>query len=332
MRSRCSCWSPWRRPPSSLDPRPVPSCGWNLVRAGARLGQTSAVTGRAELTRRAQAHGVAVSYQNWRGRSSRCRTRRWPRSSRRSGANEARRPAAGPARWAPRWRRSRPAGPGASPCSCTRCARARSWGLGDLHDLADLAAWSGGDLGADFVLVNPLHAAEPRPPMSPSPYLPMTRRFDQPALPAGRGHPRVRQARAPGDRARVEALAAPLRAASTHRGAHRPRRGLGRQAGGARADPRGAADREPPGASCDAFLRPRGRRASTTAPPGAPSPRCTVPTGGPGPRRWPTRGSAAVDRRSGASWPTGSSSTRWLQWLLDGAAGRGAAGGHAAPA
>src|SRR6185437_6804178 len=32
------------------------------------VGQTSAVTGRAELTRRAQAHGVAVSYQNWRGR------------------------------------------------------------------------------------------------------------------------------------------------------------------------------------------------------------------------------------------------------------------------
>ena len=32
------------------------------------VGQTSAVTGRAELTRRAQALGVAVSYQNWRGR------------------------------------------------------------------------------------------------------------------------------------------------------------------------------------------------------------------------------------------------------------------------
>src|SRR5438067_12130082 len=32
------------------------------------VGQTGAVTGRAELTRRAEAHGVAVSYQNWRGR------------------------------------------------------------------------------------------------------------------------------------------------------------------------------------------------------------------------------------------------------------------------
>ncbi|WP_344270969.1 4-alpha-glucanotransferase [Actinomadura napierensis] len=55
-----------------------------------------------------------------------------------------------------------------------------SWGLGDLHDLADLAAWSGRDLGAGFVVVNPLHAAEPVPPVSPSPYSPMSRRFPAP--------------------------------------------------------------------------------------------------------------------------------------------------------
>ena len=57
---------------------------------------------------------------------------------------------------------------------------ARSWGLGDFADLADLAAWSGNDLGADFVQVNPLHAAEPTAPMAPSPYLPVTRRFFNP--------------------------------------------------------------------------------------------------------------------------------------------------------
>lgn len=57
---------------------------------------------------------------------------------------------------------------------------AQSWGLGDLHDLADLAAWSGQDLGAGFVLINPLHAASPVPPMAPSPYLPVTRRFANP--------------------------------------------------------------------------------------------------------------------------------------------------------
>ena len=55
-----------------------------------------------------------------------------------------------------------------------------SWGHGDLRDLAELAAWSARDLGADFVLINPLHAAEPLPPVSPSPYLPMSRRWVSP--------------------------------------------------------------------------------------------------------------------------------------------------------
>jgi 4-alpha-glucanotransferase len=56
----------------------------------------------------------------------------------------------------------------------------RSWGLGDLADLADLASWGGRRLGAGFVLVNPLHAAEPVPRMEPSPYLPSSRRFANP--------------------------------------------------------------------------------------------------------------------------------------------------------
>jgi 4-alpha-glucanotransferase len=56
----------------------------------------------------------------------------------------------------------------------------RSWGIGDLHDLADLAAWSAHDLGAGFVLVNPLHAAELAGRMEPSPYLPASRRFGNP--------------------------------------------------------------------------------------------------------------------------------------------------------
>ncbi|MET4094387.1 4-alpha-glucanotransferase [Arthrobacter sp. UYCu712] len=55
----------------------------------------------------------------------------------------------------------------------------RSWGIGDFADLAELAAISGQD-GAGFVLVNPLHAAEPRPPVEDSPYLPTTRRFFNP--------------------------------------------------------------------------------------------------------------------------------------------------------
>ncbi len=56
----------------------------------------------------------------------------------------------------------------------------RSWGLGDVADLSELCSWTGRALGADFVLVNPLHAASPIPPMAPSPYLPVTRRFANP--------------------------------------------------------------------------------------------------------------------------------------------------------
>lgn len=55
-----------------------------------------------------------------------------------------------------------------------------SWGLGDLGDLAALLEWSGRDLGADLLLVNPLQAAEPVGRMSPSPYLPSSRRFVNP--------------------------------------------------------------------------------------------------------------------------------------------------------
>ncbi|MEO7588010.1 MAG: 4-alpha-glucanotransferase [Arachnia sp.] len=56
----------------------------------------------------------------------------------------------------------------------------KSWGVGDLTDLADLVAWSGAEQGAGHVLINPLHAAQPTPPMEPSPYLPASRRFVNP--------------------------------------------------------------------------------------------------------------------------------------------------------
>ena len=55
----------------------------------------------------------------------------------------------------------------------------RSWGIGDFADLNDLGAISGAE-GASFLLVNPLHAAEPKPPVEDSPYLPATRRFFNP--------------------------------------------------------------------------------------------------------------------------------------------------------
>ena len=56
----------------------------------------------------------------------------------------------------------------------------RSWGVGDLADLRDLGWLSARRCGADFLLINPLHAAEPVTPLSPSPYLPSSRRFVNP--------------------------------------------------------------------------------------------------------------------------------------------------------
>jgi 4-alpha-glucanotransferase len=89
-----------------------------------------------------------------------------------------------------------------------------SWGHGDLRDLAEFATWSARELGAGFVLINPLHAAEPRPPISNSPYLPMSRRFVSPL------YLRIEdieewQALDSSQRDVVTALGEPLRAAST---------------------------------------------------------------------------------------------------------------------
>ncbi|MDQ1658420.1 MAG: 4-alpha-glucanotransferase [Cryptosporangiaceae bacterium] len=56
----------------------------------------------------------------------------------------------------------------------------RSWGFGDLGDLRELATWSGRDLGAGFVLVNPLHSGPVVPPLENSPYLPSSRRYAEP--------------------------------------------------------------------------------------------------------------------------------------------------------
>ncbi|CAL9421855.1 4-alpha-glucanotransferase [Streptomyces atacamensis] len=59
----------------------------------------------------------------------------------------------------------------------------RSWGMGDLADLADLAAWSGRATGADFIQLNPLHSAVPAADgerVDPSPYRPSSRRFADP--------------------------------------------------------------------------------------------------------------------------------------------------------
>lgn len=56
----------------------------------------------------------------------------------------------------------------------------KSWGMGDFHDLGDLAEVLAAEAGADFLLINPMHAAEPFPPVEDSPYLPTSRRFTNP--------------------------------------------------------------------------------------------------------------------------------------------------------
>jgi len=55
----------------------------------------------------------------------------------------------------------------------------RSWGVGDLGDLASLTRWSG-LIGAGAVLVNPLHATGPTGPQEASPYFPASRVFRNP--------------------------------------------------------------------------------------------------------------------------------------------------------
>jgi 4-alpha-glucanotransferase len=86
-----------------------------------------------------------------------------------------------------------------------------SWGLGDLRDLTELAEWSARELGAGFVLVNPLHAGEPVSPISPSPYLPMSRRFTSPLYVRVEDVPGYAELD-PADRELISALAAPLKA------------------------------------------------------------------------------------------------------------------------
>ena len=56
---------------------------------------------------------------------------------------------------------------------------ASSWGIGDATDLADLAAVCA-DKGADFLLINPVHASQPVSPLETSPYLPVSRRWLNP--------------------------------------------------------------------------------------------------------------------------------------------------------
>ena len=55
-----------------------------------------------------------------------------------------------------------------------------SWGVGDFFDLEDMAVWAAAKHDADFILINPTHAAQITGHMEPSPYFPSTRRYINP--------------------------------------------------------------------------------------------------------------------------------------------------------
>jgi len=183
------------------------------------------MTARAELTRRALAHGVAVSYRNWQGRLVEVSDETLAAVL--DAAEVPGLPADHGDAEPPRGRSTAVRDGPVAPFPDHRSwgftvqlysVRSRdSWGHGDLRDLADLATWSGRELGADFVLVNPLHAAEPVPPISPSPYLPMTRRHISPLYLRIEDIPEYARLGA-ADRAQVDDLGAALRAASTMAG------------------------------------------------------------------------------------------------------------------
>ena len=197
---------------------------------------TSSMT-RSDLVRRAKARGVAASYRDWRGREVEVGSDTLAAIL--DALAEPGPPAAGAFGIMPE------SGAAAAPPSAPRpdrrswgftvqlyALRSRgSWGHGDLRDLADLAAWSGRGLGAGFVLCSPLHAAEPQAAAHRVAVPADEQAVHQPALPAHRGHPRVRAARRGRegtDRRPGRAAACPQR----HRGPDRQGRGVGGQAGG----------------------------------------------------------------------------------------------------
>jgi 4-alpha-glucanotransferase len=167
----------------------------------------------------ARQHGVAVSYTDWRGREVRVADRTLAAivAALGNGPAVGDRPARPPGQPTPDAAVTAPAPPGRAwgfTVQLYSVRSRRSWGHGDLHDLAELARWSARELGADFVQCNPLHAAEPLPPVSTSPYLAMTRRFISPLYLRIEDIPEYARLDAAG-KERIAGLAAPLRQSST---------------------------------------------------------------------------------------------------------------------
>jgi 4-alpha-glucanotransferase len=193
---------------------------WVVAESAATASRNHREMTDAELIRRAEAAGISASYLDWRRQRVRVPQRTLAAIldalGVRAGADDA---ISGSAHLDEHYATAPvlPALPESRSWGFTiglYSVRSRkSWGHGDLRDLADFAAWSARELGAGFVLVNPLHAAEPAPPLSNSPYLPMTRRYVSPL------YLRIEDIAefsrlSPAQRQEVDKLAAPLLAAS----------------------------------------------------------------------------------------------------------------------
>jgi 4-alpha-glucanotransferase len=131
----------------------------------------------AGLSARAREAGVATTYQDWAGRTIEVAP----------DVVEAVLAQVGDARGLPWSPEGSSVAPLPLPARCWGWSvqlyatySANSWGMGDLADLVDLAVWSARDLGADLILVNPLHAVAPVHPIVASPYSPTSRQFVNP--------------------------------------------------------------------------------------------------------------------------------------------------------
>lgn len=148
-------------------------------------------TGLVEL---ASAHGVTLSYVDWRGRLVTASEQAIVDVLRALGVDATSQAAVTSAIAAVRRRSAsqHPAAPAALPAPLGRTwgwtvqlyslHSEGSWGMGDYRDLADIVRWSGSAAGgrAGLVVCNPLHAMTPTLPVENSPYYPSSRRFRSP--------------------------------------------------------------------------------------------------------------------------------------------------------
>jgi 4-alpha-glucanotransferase len=193
-------------------------------------------------------------------------------------------------------------------------ARSRgSWGIGDLADLARVGRWAAG-LGAEVVLVNPLHAPLPVLPQEASPYFPSSRRFQNPLY--------VRVEEAPGAAEAgldLEPLAAAGRALNAERRIDRDAVFRLKLEALARLWARGPA---PP--AFDRFIAAQGRPLDEFAT------FCALAEHhGGGWRRWPPghrRPESAAVARFAAERRDRVRFHQWVQWLLDEQLARAGAG------